>query len=265
MRSAATRSASRSSSAAIRAVARCATRGCRAIPDTRSPRGRWTTSARSSPSTSRGGTGGRQPLCRGARVVLDRRQPRLDRVAGACRRRCCSRAASRPSSGAWSDIGPGTVRLSIGIEDADDLIEDLRQALAVGRSHAGRSPAPHRRTLCYPRFGTVRGRRVMDSRRPAGWFSPRGLARRAAAVADRRAGRAHRAGGTAGSICCSASPSTTARSSIAGSCASAPGPARSRADARLAARPSPTLQATLGDAPAHPMHHRARRATKATR
>jgi cystathionine beta-lyase/cystathionine gamma-synthase len=30
----------------------------------------------------------------------------------------------------WTDISPGTVRLSIGIEDADDLIEDLRQALA---------------------------------------------------------------------------------------------------------------------------------------
>lgn len=31
---------------------------------------------------------------------------------------------------AWSDIGPGTVRLSIGLEDADDLLDDLRQALA---------------------------------------------------------------------------------------------------------------------------------------
>jgi cystathionine beta-lyase/cystathionine gamma-synthase len=30
---------------------------------------------------------------------------------------------------AWTDIGPGTVRLSIGIEDADDLVDDLRQAL----------------------------------------------------------------------------------------------------------------------------------------
>lgn len=33
---------------------------------------------------------------------------------------------------AWSDIGPGTVRLSIGLEDADDLIDDLRQALERG-------------------------------------------------------------------------------------------------------------------------------------
>ncbi len=36
-----------------------------------------------------------------------------------------------PEQVAWSDIGPGTVRLSIGIEDANDLVDDLRQALAV--------------------------------------------------------------------------------------------------------------------------------------
>ncbi len=36
-----------------------------------------------------------------------------------------------PEQVAWSDIGPGTVRLSIGIEDAADLVDDLRQALAV--------------------------------------------------------------------------------------------------------------------------------------
>jgi cystathionine beta-lyase/cystathionine gamma-synthase len=30
---------------------------------------------------------------------------------------------------AWTDIGPGTVRLSVGIEDPEDLIADLRQAL----------------------------------------------------------------------------------------------------------------------------------------
>jgi O-acetylhomoserine (thiol)-lyase len=28
-----------------------------------------------------------------------------------------------------SGIGPGTVRLSVGLEDADDLIEDLSRAL----------------------------------------------------------------------------------------------------------------------------------------
>jgi len=30
---------------------------------------------------------------------------------------------------AWTDIGPGTVRLSIGAEDVDDLLDDLRQGL----------------------------------------------------------------------------------------------------------------------------------------
>jgi cystathionine beta-lyase/cystathionine gamma-synthase len=30
---------------------------------------------------------------------------------------------------AWTGITPGTVRLSIGIEDPDDLVDDLRQAL----------------------------------------------------------------------------------------------------------------------------------------
>jgi cystathionine beta-lyase/cystathionine gamma-synthase len=34
-----------------------------------------------------------------------------------------------PELAAWSGIGPGTVRLSIGIEDADDLIADLARAL----------------------------------------------------------------------------------------------------------------------------------------
>jgi len=34
-----------------------------------------------------------------------------------------------PEQRSWSDIGPGTVRLSIGLEDPDDLLDDLRQAL----------------------------------------------------------------------------------------------------------------------------------------
>ena len=33
----------------------------------------------------------------------------------------------------WSGIGPGTVRLSIGVEDVDDLLADLDQALAQSR------------------------------------------------------------------------------------------------------------------------------------
>jgi len=36
-----------------------------------------------------------------------------------------------PEQLAWSDIGPGTVRLSVGIEDPDDLVGDLGQALAL--------------------------------------------------------------------------------------------------------------------------------------
>jgi len=36
-----------------------------------------------------------------------------------------------PEQDAWSDIGPGTVRLSIGIEDAADLVDDLQRGLAV--------------------------------------------------------------------------------------------------------------------------------------
>ena len=35
---------------------------------------------------------------------------------------------------AWSGIGPGTVRLSIGLEDCDDLLADLGQALVTSRS-----------------------------------------------------------------------------------------------------------------------------------
>jgi cystathionine beta-lyase/cystathionine gamma-synthase len=29
----------------------------------------------------------------------------------------------------WSDIGPGTVRLSLGLEDPDDLLADLAAGL----------------------------------------------------------------------------------------------------------------------------------------
>ena len=36
-----------------------------------------------------------------------------------------------PEQVAWSGIGPGTVRLSIGIEDAADLVDDLQRGLAV--------------------------------------------------------------------------------------------------------------------------------------
>jgi cystathionine beta-lyase/cystathionine gamma-synthase len=36
-----------------------------------------------------------------------------------------------PEQLGWSDIGPGTVRLSVGVEDPEDLVDDLRQALAL--------------------------------------------------------------------------------------------------------------------------------------
>jgi cystathionine beta-lyase/cystathionine gamma-synthase len=41
-----------------------------------------------------------------------------------------------PEHVAWSDIGPGTVRLSVGVEDPDDLVEDLRRALAISDGEA---------------------------------------------------------------------------------------------------------------------------------
>ena len=33
----------------------------------------------------------------------------------------------------WTDIGPGTLRLSIGLEDVDDLIDDLDKALVAAK------------------------------------------------------------------------------------------------------------------------------------
>jgi O-acetylhomoserine (thiol)-lyase len=37
---------------------------------------------------------------------------------------------------ASAGIGPGTIRLSIGLEDADDLIEDLKRALKAAEKAA---------------------------------------------------------------------------------------------------------------------------------
>ena len=34
-----------------------------------------------------------------------------------------------PEQQRWADIGPGTVRLSVGLEDVDDLVDDLDKAL----------------------------------------------------------------------------------------------------------------------------------------
>jgi O-acetylhomoserine (thiol)-lyase len=38
-------------------------------------------------------------------------------------------------------IGAGTIRLSIGLEDADDLIDDLKRALKAAEKAAGRAKA----------------------------------------------------------------------------------------------------------------------------
>jgi O-acetylhomoserine (thiol)-lyase len=40
---------------------------------------------------------------------------------------------------AAAGIGPGTIRLSIGLEDPDDLIEDLKRALKVAEKSVGKS------------------------------------------------------------------------------------------------------------------------------
>jgi len=39
-------------------------------------------------------------------------------------------------------IGPGTIRLSIGLEDADDLIDDLKRALKAAKAATGSSARP---------------------------------------------------------------------------------------------------------------------------
>jgi O-acetylhomoserine (thiol)-lyase len=43
---------------------------------------------------------------------------------------------------ALAGIGPGTIRLSVGLEDADDLIADLKRALKIAEKAAGTAPAP---------------------------------------------------------------------------------------------------------------------------
>mgnify|MGYP000396693300 CR=1 FL=1 len=48
-------------------------------------------------------------------------------IAEAYRRRGLSPHAALARAG----IGPGTIRLSIGLEDADDLIDDLKRALKI--------------------------------------------------------------------------------------------------------------------------------------
>jgi cystathionine beta-lyase/cystathionine gamma-synthase len=70
-------------------------------------------------------------------------------------------------------IGPGTIRLSIGLEDADDLIDDLKRAEGGGEGpHEARCPRPHgprlhRRQALRPRpaLRRVRARRAARPQR----------------------------------------------------------------------------------------------------
>jgi len=92
----------------------------------------------------------------------------------------------------WTDIGPGTVRLSIGIEDPDDLVADLRR---------GTRPQPRltalRRCATAPRRGSPlggsgmlwrnnAGRYRSWMRRPAIGLQARRLARRTRCISDVR-------------------------------------------------------------------------------
>jgi O-acetylhomoserine (thiol)-lyase len=43
---------------------------------------------------------------------------------------------------ASAGIGAGTIRLSIGLEDADDLIDDLKRALKAAEKAADKSTKP---------------------------------------------------------------------------------------------------------------------------
>ena len=106
----------------------CTIRGCPRIRATRLPGNRCGTSDRSSPSTSRaarrrcGNSPTRSNSSRSRRASV-----RSSRSS--CRRSSCVRAGSLPSRQAIGGIGEGTIRLAIGIEDTEDLIEDLDAAL----------------------------------------------------------------------------------------------------------------------------------------
>ena len=54
-------------------------------------------------------------------------------------------ADQRDAALAAAGIGPGTIRLSIGLESADDLIDDLKRALKVAEktvAKTGATPSP---------------------------------------------------------------------------------------------------------------------------
>ena len=121
----------RASSSGIRRWRRCATRGSRRTPSTTWPSGRW--------------------RCGGSLLAFDAR--RRPRGRPALRRGACELAqlasslggpetlvthpANPPTSNltpeelAAAGIGPGLVRVSVGLEHADDLIADFHQALSA--------------------------------------------------------------------------------------------------------------------------------------
>ena len=63
-------------------------------------------------------------------------------ISKAAAARAAPTSTSESGSGTWhwpvaaAGITPGTVRLSIGLEDADDLIDDLKRAFKVAEKAA---------------------------------------------------------------------------------------------------------------------------------
>ncbi len=76
----------------------------------------------------RGGDAAAARFADAPEVFFDHRQSRLDRVAGGAAADDVERDLTAEQV-ALSGVAEGTVRLSIGLEDIDDLFEDLTQAL----------------------------------------------------------------------------------------------------------------------------------------
>ena len=100
-------------------------RSARTTPRTPSPRARCAASAASSPSTS------------ATRTTADRFLAALRLIVHATSFGGVHTSAERRARWGGDDVSPGLIRLSAGIEDADDLVADVLQALA-----ASRSPSP---------------------------------------------------------------------------------------------------------------------------
>ena len=117
-------------------VARCATRASPAIPRTRSPRSSSRRPGACSRSTCAAGSGGRGHHGR-CRICL--RATSLGGVETTISHPATTshRQLTRPN---WpTRAHPGHVRLSVGIEDADDLVADLDRRCARGRGGPARA------------------------------------------------------------------------------------------------------------------------------